>query len=106
MRFFSRSYRRCLVHKTIKAAERYNCKKLVVTGGVSANSRLRTKFAALSGQYQIVIPPLRYCTDNAAMIGYTGVLRLNAGEQNGLDLGPSSQLLKTDFEFNLQKDFF
>lgn len=91
-----------LVHKTIKAAERYKCKKLVVTGGVSANSRLRAKFAALSGKYQIVIPPLRYCTDNAAMIGYTGVLRLNAGERNGLDLGPAPQLLKTDFEFNLQ----
>ena len=91
-----------LVHKTIKAAQRYKCKKLVITGGVSANSRLRAKFSELSGKYQIVIPPLRYCTDNAAMIGYTGILRLNAGERSDLNLGPAPQLLKTDFEYNLQ----
>ena len=91
-----------LVSKTIRAAERFKCKKLVITGGVSANSRLRQKFSELSGKYQIVIPPLRYCTDNAAMIGYTGILRLNAGERSDLNLGPAAQLLKTDFEYNLQ----
>lgn len=91
-----------LLAKTIKASQRFNCKKLVITGGVSANSRLRKKMLELAPVYQIVIPPLRYCTDNAAMIGYTGILRLNRGEKNDLSLGPSSQLYENDFSYDLQ----
>ncbi len=45
----------------------------------------------------LIIPPIRYCTDNAAMIGYAGILRMNAGEFSNLDLGPSPQALTTDF---------
>jgi N6-L-threonylcarbamoyladenine synthase len=48
---------------------------------------------------KLVIPPLRYCTDNAAMIGYVGVLRLNRGEISNLDLGPSPHSLPQDFNF-------
>ncbi len=91
-----------LICKLVKAAERYKCNKLVITGGVSANSRLRQKVAALGLQYQCVIPPIRYCTDNAAMIGYTGILRLNRGEKNDLSLGPSPKLYENDFSYDLQ----
>ncbi|MEQ1722719.1 MAG: tRNA (adenosine(37)-N6)-threonylcarbamoyltransferase complex transferase subunit TsaD [Pseudobdellovibrio sp.] len=91
-----------LINKLVKAAERYACNKLVITGGVSANSRLREKVAALSPKYQCVIPPIRYCTDNAAMIGYTGILRLNRGEKNDLSMGPSPQLYENDFSYDLQ----
>lgn len=91
-----------LVAKAVKAVERYKCHKLVVTGGVSANSRLREKMGELTNKYQVVIPPLRYCTDNAAMIGYVGILRLNRGEKNDLSLGPSAQLYERDFFYDLQ----
>lgn len=91
-----------LVAKTLKAAQKYKCNKLVITGGVSANSRLRARMLELAPRYQIVIPPLRYCTDNAAMIGYTGVKRLNNGERSELNLGPASQLFETDFKYDLQ----
>ncbi len=93
-----------LLIKMLKASERFQCKKIVLTGGVSANSRLREKFQKLAQQnkLQLVIPPLRYCTDNAAMIGYTGLLRMQRGEASSLGLGPSSQSVENDFKFDLQ----
>lgn len=91
-----------LISKATKAAARYKCNRLVITGGVSANSRLRARAQALEPKYQVVIPPLRYCTDNAAMIGYTGILRLNRGERNDLSMGPSPQLYENDFSYELQ----
>lgn len=92
-----------LIAKIRRAAERFSCHRLVVTGGVSANSRLREKIQTeLGGHNQIVVPPLRYCTDNAAMIGYTGILRLNRGERHELSLGPSAQVYENDFSYDLQ----
>ena len=93
-----------LVKKMLRASDRFKCKKIVLTGGVSANTRLRQKFSEIAKKYkfQLVIPPLRYCTDNAAMIGYTGLLHLQRGEAANLDLGPSSQSVQNDFKYDLQ----
>ncbi len=93
-----------LIKKTWLAAQKFQSQKIVITGGVSANSRLRNQAQKMATQnnYELVIPPLRYCTDNAAMIGYVGLLRLQRGELNDLSLGPSSQILETDFKFDLQ----
>ncbi|MGZ3816693.1 MAG: tRNA (adenosine(37)-N6)-threonylcarbamoyltransferase complex transferase subunit TsaD [Bdellovibrio sp.] len=89
-----------LIAKLDRAAKVFKTKRVILTGGVSANSRLReraTEWAQSKG-LSLVIPPIRYCTDNAAMIGYAGVLRMNAGEFSDINLGPSPQILPTDFK--------
>ena len=81
------------MNKVLKAAKKYKTNKIVITGGVSANSRLRARSVEMKDKgYQIVIPPLRYCTDNAAMIGYTGIQYLNNGHSDQLKMGPSTQV--------------
>lgn len=59
-----------LVRKTRQAIEETKTKRLIIAGGVSANRYLREKFEELAKDYNIdlTIPPIKYCTDNAAMI--------------------------------------
>lgn len=59
-----------LTNKIAKALEKYEVKQLLLAGGVAANSLLREKMKEISHNYkvEILIPPLKYCTDNAAMI--------------------------------------
>lgn len=93
-----------LLFKLEKAAKKYKSSKIIITGGVSANSRLRARAELLANKnhYTLVIPPIRYCTDNAAMIGYAGLLHLNQDERADLTMGPASQSLANDFKYDLQ----
>jgi N6-L-threonylcarbamoyladenine synthase len=63
---------------------------LVVAGGVAANKRLRTRLAetAAKASLPLVAPPIRLCTDNAAMIAWTGLEHLKRGETSALDFAP------------------
>lgn len=70
-----------LVSKTIKACVALKKDKIVVAGGVGANSNLRSKLTAMSEKNAIetYMPDLKYCTDNAAMIGSIAYYYVLAG---------------------------
>ena len=63
-------------------------KRLVIAGGVSANTRLRQKLAEQLGKNKVEVFYARheFCTDNGAMIAYAGCQRLIAGETSDLAL--------------------
>lgn len=63
-----------LVMKTIKAAKEFKTDKILVSGGVAANSRLREEFkkAGKENNISVHIPPVSLCMDNAAMVASLG----------------------------------
>ena len=63
-----------LTKKTMKAVKEYNVKQLLLAGGVSANAGIREKFSELckKDDIELVVPDIKYCTDNAAMIAAAG----------------------------------
>ncbi len=58
-----------LYEKTKRALTKYSVKQLIVTGGVASNSSLRQKFMTSFFNLEVIFPSLKYCTDQAAMIG-------------------------------------
>ena len=76
-----------LLIKCRRALRQTGLRRLVVTGGVGANRRLRAAAAELARELAVDIayPRIELCTDNAAMVAYAGSLRLLAGEAQGLD---------------------
>ena len=77
-----------LVKKTMRAMEEYKVKNLIVAGGVSANQGLRQKITEECEKYEynLTIPNLKYCTDNAAMIGAAGYFAYKEGRRADLSL--------------------
>jgi len=77
-----------LLRKTKAAARIHGLDRVVVTGGVAANSRLRSAFseAAESEGWDLCYPERRWCTDNASMIGYAAAQRLLRGERSSFAL--------------------
>lgn len=64
--------------------------QLVMAGGVAANSHIRHVMEELSRQndYTFIVPPVKLCTDNAAMIAWAGMEMLQSNEQSSLDFAP------------------
>ncbi len=71
-----------LVTKSKRAMTEFGISRLVMVGGVSANTRLRSQLKEQLSSADIYYPPLEYCTDNGAMVAYLGYLRMSRGEQD------------------------
>ncbi|ACQ81312.1 metalloendopeptidase, glycoprotease family [Beutenbergia cavernae DSM 12333] len=92
---FSEAVADVLVTKTIAACRAHEVDTLVIGGGFSANSRLRELAAerCAAAGVDVRIPPIRYCTDNGAMIAALGSAVVRSGvAPSPLDLATDSQM--------------
>ena len=83
-----------LLDKLIKAARQTGIRQITIGGGVSANSGLRERIEAEGRKrhWKTFLPPLKFTTDNAAMIAVAGWFRYRAGDRTPLDVAPVSRL--------------
>lgn len=84
-----------LVTKTVKAAQAYDVKQVLLAGGVAANRGLRAALEEAFKKLQsieLIIPPLSLCTDNAAMIAAAGSVLFEKGKRADLALNASPGL--------------
>ncbi len=85
---FSAAVSQSLVPRAMEAVRQLQYDKLVVAGGVAANSRIRADFAKAAAQsgIRLFLPPLHLCGDNGAMIGCQGYYEYLAGNTAGIEL--------------------
>jgi len=83
-----------LMEKLLLASEQTGINEIAIAGGVSANSGLRNKLEemSISDGWNVFIPPLKYCTDNAAMVAMVGVFDLEEKRFGKLSDVPSPRL--------------
>lgn len=82
-----------LTKRTIQCALDYGIKTITIGGGVAANSGLRNNLTAIAAKnnIQVYFPPLKLCTDNAAMIGCAAAQHFDLGHTSSLNLGVQSR---------------
>lgn len=83
-----------LIKNTLTAAEKYGYKKIVLAGGVSANSELRRRMQeeCEKRKFTLYYPPLKYCGDNAAMVGAQAIYEYKDGNVAFTDLNAIATL--------------
>jgi N6-L-threonylcarbamoyladenine synthase len=95
---FQETVARTLTKKAIACALDHNLSTITIGGGVGANSALRKylqEAAQLNG-LQVYFPPLKLCTDNAAMIACAASEHFSRGHISPLSLSVSSRLPITE----------
>ena len=77
-----------LTEKSVRAVAAARTQTLVVAGGVGANQKLREKLAKSLGKNKVAVfyPAAEFCTDNAAMVAQLGLLRLQSGQREPLQI--------------------
>ena len=78
---FQAAVSQVLVDKTFALAKEKNVQQIIVAGGVSANQGLKERFMKENPGFEICIPSIRYCTDNAAMIAVAGYYQYRKTKQ-------------------------
>jgi N6-L-threonylcarbamoyladenine synthase len=83
-----------LTAKCVSALKHTGLKRLVIAGGVGANSQLRASLnaAAEKKRFKVFYPELEFCTDNGAMIAFAGAMRLQI----------NPQAAQKDYSFNVR----
>lgn len=83
-----------LIENSLKALEKYQIDQLALAGGVACNSLLRNRLKEESEKhgFKLFTPPLKLCTDNAAMIVRAGRFYLERGERSEFSLSPVPSL--------------
>jgi N6-L-threonylcarbamoyladenine synthase len=83
-----------LMNKLKRASEKTGIRQIALAGGVSANSGLRKAILQESEKqgWEVYIPPIRFTTDNAAMIGITGYYRYLAKAFARDDISPMARM--------------
>ncbi|WP_353933189.1 tRNA (adenosine(37)-N6)-threonylcarbamoyltransferase complex transferase subunit TsaD [Okeanomitos corallinicola TIOX110] len=91
---FQETIAKALTKRAIACAGDHSLKTIAVGGGVAANSGLRKHLqtAAAKHNFQVLFPPLKFCTDNAAMIGCAAADHLSRGHTSPFTLGVHSRL--------------
>ncbi|WP_421656232.1 tRNA (adenosine(37)-N6)-threonylcarbamoyltransferase complex transferase subunit TsaD [Leptothermofonsia sp. ETS-13] len=91
---FQETVARALTKRAIACALDYGLKTIAVGGGVAANSGLRHHLqkAAETHNLRVLFPPLKFCTDNAAMIACAAAEHLERGHTSPLTLGAQSRM--------------
>ena len=72
----------------------------MIAGGVSANTELRAQLEAELSRIggQVFYAPTEFCTDNGAMIAHAGLLRLMAGQSDGLNISTTPRWPLSELE--------
>ena len=89
-----------LVSKVSKAVQETGINRVVVTGGVAANNRLRALLSDIP-QASVIVPEYRFCTDNAAMIALAACLRLCRGSRESVFTAEPSISYHHDKDFKI-----
>ncbi|MBD2091458.1 tRNA (adenosine(37)-N6)-threonylcarbamoyltransferase complex transferase subunit TsaD [Microcoleus sp. FACHB-1515] len=91
---FQATVAKALTKRAIACALDFGLNTIAVGGGVAANSGLRQHLQAAAAKHnlRVMFPPMKFCTDNAAMIGCAAAAHLEAGHVSPLTLGAQSRL--------------